>query len=112
MSVVNFLTEINGLDIPWRKGPLRDPRRILLVGTVESKTIGMISGMTDGEVTYLTDLYVAPEWRGRGHGTKLMQQFLREAAGTTIVLLTMEAQGFYEKFGFVQRVAMVKKGQP
>jgi GNAT superfamily N-acetyltransferase len=79
--------------------------------TDENILVGIVNGMTDGEVTYLTDLYVEPRYQRRGYGTGLMNQFLELAKGTTIVLLTAEATEFYRRFGFTERTAMVRRAE-
>ena len=99
--------------IPWRKNGLPEQSESLLLEAKNYKdeTIGTLLAMTDGQVTYLTDLYVEPAYRGIGIGSHLMKQFLTDeyAGGTTIILLTTEATGFYEKFGFTPRQAMVRR---
>ncbi|MGG7565636.1 N-acetyltransferase family protein [Rhodovulum sp. DZ06] len=64
-------------------------------------------------VTYLSDLYVVPEARGRGVGTALMEAVLAaaEAAGRPSVHWTTQdynlpAQMFHDRFG--TRTALVK----
>ncbi len=65
-----------------------------------------------GEILAIDELYVTPEYRGRGHGTDLMEQL---AAGTfrwasDAVALTLEvsptnagARRLYERLGFTGR---------
>ena len=95
---------------PWRKRACERARTLCILSRDGPTVVGIVNGMTDGEVTYLCDLYVLEKYRGQGRGKELLQQFLKAAEGTTIVLLTSEASGFYEKFGFVRREAMVWKG--
>lgn len=97
------------LQVPWRVKGLGPVKEIRFVITHDGEAIAMIAGITDGEVTYLTDLVVSAEHRGKQYGTQLMRQFLDAAKGTTIILFTSGAQDFYRKFGFVERTAMVRR---
>lgn len=66
--------------------------------------------MTDGvSVTYLCDLVIVEELRGRGLGAWLLKTMLKQPQikRTAVVLLTREATGFYKKLGFEERTAMV-----
>jgi GNAT superfamily N-acetyltransferase len=64
----------------------------------------------DGLHSYLEELYVVPEMRGRGLGRALLEAALetaREAGATTMELGTSEddvtARALYEKLGFINR---------
>lgn len=50
----------------------------------------------------VTDLYVYPEYRRQGIGTKIMQAVIlhEHVAPTICILNTRDAGAFYEKFGF------------
>lgn len=55
-------------------------------------------------VFYLGDVIIAPEYRGKGLGVKLVAHVMGDSRfnSTLGVLLTGDAQGLYEKFGFVR----------
>lgn len=59
---------------------------------------------------YIKDLYVLPEWQGKGYGRKLLMHTLRTMRGKgylNAMLDTAEdnagARRFYERFGFEKR---------
>lgn len=97
------------VELPWRKRPLRPARTISLASVHRDRPVGVVRGMTDGEVTYLTDLFVMPRYRGHGRGRDLMVRFLEAAKGTTVILLTSTAMEFYAKFGFEARTALIRR---
>ena len=61
------------------------------------------------EVTYLEGVYVHPEYRGQGHGSKCLAQLTRELLDRTksiTVLVNQElpqAQEFFQRLGFMSR---------
>ncbi len=69
--------------------------------------IGFARVITDyATIAYLGDVYVEPEWRGRGLSKWLMECILAhpELQGLRrFCLLTKDAQGLYAKFGFKNR---------
>lgn len=73
-----------------------------LVAVADDAPIGFIRAVTDGSVTtYVAELLVAPEWRGRGVGTVLLGISQRLCEGTRIDLLAIgESRGFYERLSF------------
>ena len=98
-----------GLQFPWRKRVVGPPRPITLVWPAQGAIVGALVAMTDGEATYLTDLEVNPEFRGQGIGTKLMNELIAQVGNTNIILMTADAEAFYEKFGFTPRQAMIRR---
>lgn len=60
---------------------------------------------------YVNDVFILPEYQGKGIGTQIMQRLIDYAVnnslpGTNISLCLMSAQGkegFYEKLGFQRR---------
>lgn len=53
---------------------------------------------------YLMDVFVLPDWRGRGVGERLVAAMVGDARLRELpvmLLRTKDAQGFYERFGFV-----------
>ena len=68
-----------------------------------NEQVGFARVVTDHTVfSWLSDLVITPELRGRGLGKWLLQCILNHPAiaGTQIVLQTRDAQNLYESFGF------------
>jgi ribosomal protein S18 acetylase RimI-like enzyme len=74
------------------------------VGIYEGeRQIGFARAVSDGaSVTYLADVYVLPEFRGRGLGVELLREMIENGpyADKRWILHTADAHGLYEKFGF------------
>lgn len=65
--------------------------------------IGFCRVITDRAVlSSLTDMIVAPEWRGKGVGSALLRLALGNpwVEPTICVLASRDARGFYTRFGF------------
>ena len=65
--------------------------------------VGFTRTLSDGHVqSYLADVYVLPEHRGRGLGEALVRFTVEEGpyAGTKWLLHTTDAHGLYRKLGF------------
>ena len=65
--------------------------------------VGFSRSLSDFHVrSYLADVYVLPEHRGRGLGVELVRFSVEEGplAGTAWLLHTADAHALYEKFGF------------
>ena len=58
--------------------------------------------MSDGHIAYLADVYVLPEYRGRGLGTELIAETLERGpyANVRWLLHTSDAHDLYGRFGF------------
>ena len=94
----------------WAKGRrfetvehlVRESRRV--VGLYRGERLaGFCRAVTDGvTVVYLADVYVLPEFRGRGLGVELVREMIEHGpyADRTWMLHTEDAHGLYEKFGF------------
>ena len=95
----------------WARGRTREQSeriidRSLCFGAYDSggRQVGYARVVTDGVTFgYLADVFVVPEVRGRGIGKALMDAVLehpdvRDVARLT--LLTADAHGLYEGFGF------------
>lgn len=95
---------------PWRKRSLRKPRQIYCQSCDDKgEVVGVIAGMTDGEVTYLTDLFVQEKHRREGRGHALVEKFLSHTEGTTVILLTQQPE-FYWRHGFIRtNQAMIRR---
>jgi GNAT superfamily N-acetyltransferase len=69
----------------------------------DGRQIGFARAVSDGaSVTYLADVYVLPEYRGRGLGEELVREMVENGpyADKRWILHTADAHRFYEKFGF------------
>jgi GNAT superfamily N-acetyltransferase len=69
----------------------------------EGRQIGLARTVSDGaSIAYLADVYVLPEWRGRGLGVELIRASVEEGpfARTRWVLHTLDAHPLYRRFGF------------
>ncbi|HEY1763442.1 MAG TPA: GNAT family N-acetyltransferase [Opitutaceae bacterium] len=77
-------------------------------GIYEKRTgrqVGFARVVTDGAtIAWLGDVIVDDAHRGKGLGKSLMANVVEflERNGTTCVLATRDAQGLYEKYGFVR----------
>jgi len=66
--------------------------------------VGLARVLTDrGGSSYVCDVVIHPDHRGRGLGRWLMQCLLRhpDVVNTRALLITRDAQAFYREFGFV-----------
>ena len=69
----------------------------------EGRQVGFARAVTDGVAfVYLADVYVLPEYRGRGLGVELVREMVENGpyADVRWLLHTRDAHGLYEKFGF------------
>ena len=67
------------------------------------RQVGFSRTVTDGEIhAYLADVYVLPEFRGRGLGVELVRFSVEESpfADCRWLLHTADAHGLYRRFGF------------
>ena len=67
--------------------------------------VGFSRAISDGHVqSYLADVYVLEEHRGRGLGVELVRFSVEEGplAGTKWYLHTLDAHDLYRKFGFTE----------
>jgi GNAT superfamily N-acetyltransferase len=94
----------------WAKGRAREVVERLVreaqrvVGVYDrDRQIGFARAFSDGvSLVYLADVYVLPEYRGRGLGTELVREVVENGplAGVRWILHTRDAHGLYEKVGF------------
>lgn len=71
---------------------------------IERRQVAFARVITDRAVhAYLADVFVLPEWRGRGISKALMRAILDhpELKGLKWLLGTADAHGLYVQFGFV-----------
>jgi GNAT superfamily N-acetyltransferase len=75
----------------------------------ENRQIGFLRTVTDYTTfTWVCDVVVHPEYRGRGFGKWLVACMLEHPLlqGTGKMLGTRDAHGLYEQFGFIRRESM------
>jgi ribosomal protein S18 acetylase RimI-like enzyme len=81
---------------------VREANRV--VGVYEGpRQIGFARAFTDGvSLVYLADVYVLPEYRGRGLGVELVREMVENGPYGELrwVLHTRDAHDLYRKFGF------------
>jgi GNAT superfamily N-acetyltransferase len=78
-------------------------RRLVYVAEAQGEPIGWASLVPRGEVGWLEDLWVEPQWIGRGVGRLLFEHVAVEARRLGAQRLEWEAEpharGFYERMG-------------
>lgn len=97
-------------DAYWAIGRTRDVVERSLAGSLNfgaydgDQQVAFARVITDGATfAWLCDVYVAPDRRGSGVGTRLLEEVTAHLAGLRlkrIVLATADAHGVYERFGF------------
>jgi ribosomal protein S18 acetylase RimI-like enzyme len=105
-EVHRFLSE----ESYWAKGRPRATQDHLIdvaarvVGLYDSdRQIGFCRATSDGvSIAYLADVYVLPEYRGRGLGEELVREMVEngDLADVRWILHTEDAHALYRKFGF------------
>ena len=73
--------------------------------TKSEKLIGMARVITDFVTTfYLADVIVDEKYRGNGIGKKLISEIVSDKRFSSLlgILVTKDAHGLYERFGFVK----------
>jgi ribosomal protein S18 acetylase RimI-like enzyme len=79
------------------------------------RQIGFARAFTDGAVlVYLADVYVLPEYRGRGLGVELVREMVENGPYATLrwSLHTKDAHGLYRRFGFGEPSERVMERAP
>ena len=69
----------------------------------DGRQVGFARAVTDGvSIAYLADVYVLPEFRGRGLGVELVREIVEGSpfADRKWLLHTADAHGLYARFGF------------
>jgi GNAT superfamily N-acetyltransferase len=105
-EVHRFLSE----ESYWAKGRPREAQERLVrdasrvVGLYDGDSqIGFCRAFTDGlAIAYLADVYVLPDYRGRGLGEELVREMVDNGpyAHVKWLLHTEDAHPLYRKFGF------------
>jgi GNAT superfamily N-acetyltransferase len=96
----------------WAKGRSREVQDALIDGAErvvglyrDGEQVGFTRTLSDGHVqSYLADVYVFDEHRGRGLGVELVRFTVEEGpfAHTKWYLHTRDAHGLYRRFGFTE----------
>ena len=96
----------------WAKGRSREVQDALIDGAArvvglyhDDTQVGFARTISDGHTqSYLADVYVLEEHRGRGLGVELVRFSVDEGplAATKWFLHTRDAHDLYRKFGFVE----------
>lgn len=94
----------------WAKGRDRETMDAMIESAArvvglyaEGRLVGFSRTISDGHAqSYLGDVYVLPEFRGRGLGVELVRFTIDEGpfARTKWLLHTQDAHELYRKFGF------------
>jgi len=94
----------------WAKGRPREVVERLVreadrvVGLYDGeRQVGFARAFTDGAtLAYLADVYVLPEYRGRGVGVELVREMVEHGPYARLrwSLHTRDAHGLYRRFGF------------
>jgi GNAT superfamily N-acetyltransferase len=105
-AVHDFLANVSY----WAKGrPHEDVERLVreaerVVGLYDgANQIGFARAFTDGvSLVYLADVYVLPEYRGRGLGVELVREMVENGPYDDVrwILHTRDAHDLYRKFRF------------
>ncbi|WP_338522913.1 GNAT family N-acetyltransferase [Pseudomonas batumici] len=66
----------------------------------QGEIIGGLSLTPIAQGHWLTGLFVAPQWRGRGIAAQLLQQALGDCDGPVWLFCHPDLLGFYERLGF------------
>ena len=71
----------------------------------DGRQVGFARAFTDGvSLVYLADVYVLPEYRGRGFGIELVREVVENGpyAGIRWILHTRDMHRLYRKVGFAE----------
>ncbi len=93
---------------------VREAQRV--VGVYDgTRQVGFARAFTDGaSIAYLADVYVLPEYRGRGFGVELVREIVENGnyAHRRWLLHTRDAHALYRRFGFGQPSERVMEREP
>jgi ribosomal protein S18 acetylase RimI-like enzyme len=79
------------------------------------RQVGFARAFTDGTaLAYLADVYVLPEYRGRGLGVELVREMVERGpyADVKWILHTRDAHDLYRRFGFGEPSERVMERTP
>ncbi|MFL5980501.1 MAG: GNAT family N-acetyltransferase [Gaiellaceae bacterium] len=83
---------------------VREAQRVVGVYDGE-RQVGFARAFSDGvSLVYLADVYVLPEYRGRGLGVELVREMVERGplTGVRWILHTRDAHDLYRKVGFTE----------
>lgn len=97
--------------VPWSERSFKDEIKneiaFYFVAKDEGKVIGYAGFWHVADEGDITNIAVAPEYRRRGIGSRLLEEIIRTAAEKKLVLLTLEVRqsnraaiAMYERYGF------------
>ncbi len=96
----------------WARGRPRDVTVRAIAGSARvvgvyrgSEQVGFARAVSDGATfAYLADVYIHPDWRGRGLGLELVREIVERGPRWSVrwVLNTADAQALYAKLGFAE----------
>lgn len=93
---------------------VREAQRV--VGLYDGeRQVGFARAFTDGTaLVYLADVYVLPEYRGRGLGVELVREMVEHGpfAGLRWILHTRDAHDLYRQVGFGEPSERVMERNP
>lgn len=117
-EVHRFMSEVSY----WAKGRARETQDHLIdvaarvVGLYDGdRQIGFCRATSDGvSIAYLADVYVLPEYRGRGLGEELVREMVENGPLVNVrwILHTEDAHPLYRKFGFEEPNYKVLERRP
>jgi GNAT superfamily N-acetyltransferase len=97
---------------------LTDPAADLVVAETAGRVVGyalafgLLTLFANGVVVELQELMVAPEYRGRGIGSRLVEHIVERAAAAGAVEVTVptrRARDFYLRLGFAETATYLKR---
>jgi predicted N-acetyltransferase YhbS len=117
-TVHRYLSE----DSYWAKGRSRDAVELSIANSAAvlgaydgDRLIGFGRTVSDGvAVAYLADVFVLPEYRGRGIGSELVRALVTSDgwSGLRWLLRTDDAHDLYSRFGFTPAGSLVMERPP
>jgi GNAT superfamily N-acetyltransferase len=106
----------------WARGRPREVVERLVRGATRvvglyrgGDQVGFARAVSDDEVfAYLADVYVLPEFQGRGLGLELVREIVERGPQSELrwVLGTSDAHGFYAKLGFGRPPSILMERAP
>jgi GNAT superfamily N-acetyltransferase len=83
--------------------PRRLARKDVYVASADHKIVGWMAAIHQGQVLWLDDLWIDPDWMGQGIGSQLFRHAMDVGRQSGAARMEWEAEphalGFYEKMG-------------
>lgn len=83
-----------------------------LVAEAGGRVVGFVTTVEAGGDMELEDLFVDPDWMGRGIGRRLVEAVIDRGDGRLVVTANDHAAGFYERLGFVAEATVATRFRP